>query len=400
MKYRVLALMGIMALSAGSLVLAQDYDDIYYDGSETTTIVKTTDAPRAQARQASIVYSEVPTKYKVAVKKNYKATRDVDEYNRRGAYEYDYSDYDSDTIYEESFANTRRIERFYNPDIVVLSDDDELVELYYDDSPTINLVIGSSWSYPGYGLGWYSNYNPWYYSWRYSSWWPYDWGWDWGWSYSIYRPWHWWGWGYSWYDPIYWGYGGWHPGWHGWDHHRWGGHYAWHHPGGNRPHHDFRPHGRGTHRDGMAYRGNRGGNQKGVNLGHRNGRPGGLAVGDRRSGRGSSHVGTASNARTSRGYASANSGNMSRRNNAGITRGYNGSSRSASGRTFHSSGNRGGHVSGGYSNGGSRNYGGSMSRGSSSHSGSYSSGGGSRGGFSGGGSHGGGGHSGGGSHRR
>ena len=172
MKYRVFALMSLLALGVGSL-MAQDYDDIYYDASKSSSSKAKTVKVVTPAKTVA-VYGEVPEKYKAAVQSNYSTDRDVDEYNRRGAYEPNYevtitgdTVFYGDTIYEEAFANTRRIERFYNPDIVILSDDDELVELYYDESPTINLIVGSDWGYGSYfDYGW-SSYYPWYTGWYY-----------------------------------------------------------------------------------------------------------------------------------------------------------------------------------------------------------------------------------------
>ena len=98
--------------------------------------------------------------------------------------------YLGDSISDEAFANTRLIERFYNPDIVILSDDDDLVELYYDESPSVSLIIGSDW---GYGSYW-SSYYPWYswgsyYPW-YTSYGPYYTYYHRGWGYGYYRPWY------------------------------------------------------------------------------------------------------------------------------------------------------------------------------------------------------------------
>ena len=111
----------------------------------------------------------MPDTYKVSAQSNYRVERDEDEYNRRGAYDPMYAvDLNGDTIYndsiyDEAFANTHLIERFYNPDIVILSSDDELIELYYDESPSVNLVIGSDWGYSPYYFGsWGSSYYPWY----------------------------------------------------------------------------------------------------------------------------------------------------------------------------------------------------------------------------------------------
>ena len=97
MKYKVLSMMGVLALSAGALVHAQDYDDIYYDGSSTTSTVKEDSktavvvrTPRRATTQLLPANADVPARYKVSVEKNYKAERDVDEYKRRtGEYAYD-----------------------------------------------------------------------------------------------------------------------------------------------------------------------------------------------------------------------------------------------------------------------------------------------------------------------
>ena len=119
MKNFVLALIGMMAMTTGSLC-AQDYDDIYYDASKSTT--KTTKVVKPAKTVA--VYGEVPDSYKVASSSNYRVERDVDEYNRHGGIYEDLGyevDINGDTIYEDAFANTRRIERFYNPSTSLLA---------------------------------------------------------------------------------------------------------------------------------------------------------------------------------------------------------------------------------------------------------------------------------------
>ena len=399
MKYRVFALMGMLALTAGSILQAQDYDDIYYDASKSES--GTTKAKKSS--KTVVVYGDVPDTYKVAAQSNYRVERDEDEYNRRGDYETNYEvDINGDTIYEEAFANTRRIERFYNPDIVILSDDDELVELYYDESPTVNLIVGSDVSYASYGWG-VSSYYPWYTGW-YEPWYV-----------GYYSPWH-----YGWYDPWYptwgswrwrgpslwgwnyWGYRPWHTG--------WGSHYYWdnwtgHYPPGTHTHWSSgRPHadnhfGSTGRRGGLApNRNDRG--HVGTPTGGRNGvsarggdgkRPGGVSTSGNRNGgvtssRGSGNMGS----RNSGGVGSRNSGGVSRSSSSG-SRSYGGSS-SYGGSRSSSAGSR---SSGSYS-GGSRNSG-SYGGGSRSSGGSYSGGGGSRG-SSGGGSTGG--SSGGGGRRR
>ena len=394
-KYRVFALLGMLALTAGSLQ-AQDYDDIYYDASKSVTAETKTKTKVVKPTKTIAVYGEVPDKYQVAARDNYRVIRDEDEYNRRGAYEPQYEiDINGDTVYcdslyeDDAFANTRRIERFYNPDIVILSDDDDLVELYYDESPTINLIVGSD-----YGYGWASSYYPWYTG-LYEPWymgygWYSPWRWHSPWYYGYYNPWHW-GWGWTYYSPWYYSY---------WRSPYWGHHYGWSNWGWhnsyanwNKPHRPGGSHFSGNswlkHRTGLAD--------------NRNGRGRVNAVGSNRNGisaRGgngnrSTGVGTTPN-RNRSGYAtSRGGGNMGSRNSAGVTPRSSGavSRSSSSGSRSYSSGGTRSSSSGSYS-GGSRSYSGgrssgSYSSGSSHSSGSYSSGGshGSSGG--GGGSHGG-----------
>ena len=393
MKYRFLALFGLLALSAGAVMQAQDYDDIYYDASKsasaTTKVVK-------QSKTVS-AYGEVPERYKVVANSNYRIERDEDEYNRRGAFEPTFEvDITGDTIYldsayvdDEAFANTRRIERFYNPDVVILSDDDDLVELYYDESPSVNLVVGTDlglaasygWAssyYPWY-TGWYpyyTYYSPWNYGW-YDYWSPY---WNSAWSYHY------------WYRPTLWGWSHWgyRPSWYaynwGWDygHH---GYPAYHHDNyrGHNTHfgpRDSKP------RVGLAS--NRNPNGRVDRSGNNRNRGISTPAGTSRSGSGSSVRG---------GYATNRGGNIStNRSRAATSRSSSVGSRSGSSPSYSS-----GSVSRSSSSTSrsSSSYGGSRS----SSSGSYSSGSSSRGssgGYSGGGggSRGGGGGSSSGSGRR
>jgi len=419
MKYRVFALVGLLALSAGAILQAQDYDDIYYDASKSTD-TKTVKVMKPAKTVA--VYGEVPDRYKESARENYRVVRDEDEYNRRGDFapasttdfEIDINGdtiFFGDTIYEEDFANTRRIERFYNPDIVILSDDDDLVELYYDESPTINLVIGSDWGYGStYGwsgayynyytpwyvdyyypwyTGWYSPwYTPWHYNWYYHPWGYRSWGY-WGyntWGYWGHRPWYNWGWGHGphWYADVP---HGWNPG------HRNG---RSHYVDGHSTRMGTRP-GLGTNRNGRG--------RVSASTGSRNGSHG-IAARGANGNRNSGNVG-----RTRGGYAGSRNGNMGSRGSSGVTtrsatRSSRGSSVSSGGSRSSSSSSRsyGGSRSSSY--GSSRSYGSSSS--SSHSSGSYSGGssrgssgsysGGSSRGSSGGGSHGG--SSGGGGRRR
>lgn len=366
MKYRVLAFMGILALTAGTLLQAQDYDDIYYDASKSTSGTVKTSAKKPTKTVA--VYGTVPEQYKVAAQDNYRLERDVDEYNRRGNFEPEYEvDINGDTIYEDAFANTRRIERFYNPDVVILSDDDDLVELYYDESPTINLVVGSDWGYPSYG--WASTYYPWYTGW-YSPWYV---GWGSPWRYSWYSPWYY---GYGWHYGYYHGYYPWYAStyyWNhwGWSHHGWYGHGDWGRP--LRPGYDRSTRGGWSH-----HHGTRSGLASNRNSRGRVGLDRPSSMPSRNGGR-NGGIGTTSRNRS--GYATSRSasGNMGSRNSSGVTSRSSVSRSSSYGSRSYSgtSGNRS-YSSGSRSSSSSRSSGGSYSGGSSRSmgGGSYSGGGG------------------------
>ena len=399
MKYRVFALMGMLALTAGS-VMAQDYDDIYYDASKSVSGT-TKEAKVDKKSKTVVVYGDVPNEYKVAAQSNYRVERDEDEYNRRGEFEPTYEvDINGDTIYEDeiAFANTRRIECFYNPDIVILSDDDDLVELYYDESPTINLVVGSDMGY--YSYGWASSYYPWYTGWYnpwsigyYSPWYA---GWHDPWAYSYY----------GWYSPFY--YSHWHGpslwGWnywgirpwyahYGWDNYGWGHTGYWHHNNNwghagdrhYRDNHGWRP---GSGRVGLANNRNNHIGTTPKNTGVS--RPGSGSTGHTRGGYANNRTGTKATPRTgnvgtpSTGTRSSGGGYYS-----GGSRTFKGSAPSSSGsRTYSGSSSSRSYSGGARTSGGSSYSGGSRSSSSSgsysggsrsSGGGSYSGGGGSRG---------------------
>ena len=424
MKSRVLTLLGVLALGAGTVIHSQDYDDIYYDGGKAATEV-TKETKRVETRTTR---TEVPTRYKVTVEKNYQTERDVDEYNRRGGI---YAQPENDTLYidateyetPESFGNTQRIERFYNPDVVILSNDAELVELYYDKAPTINLVIGSNYGYSprfGWGFGysnywydpWYSLYDPFWDPWYYSGWY--------GWHRPYYRwgGWHYSGWG--------WGWRGWYGGWYGW-HEPWGrpwGHHGPHMWSNGTVYHNTRYwHGTsgdrlpGDHRSLLSGSSRRGGGFSSTGSRSGSSRSGGTITNGRtrpsdmtRSSLGRTHasqVGNIDRTARSAGAAGSYSGgsvrnrgtssssysgssSSSRSYSPSSTRSYSGSSRSSSyGGSRSGSSSYGGSRSSGYSSGysgGSRSSGYSGSFGGSSRSsGGSFGGGGSRGGGGGGG---------------
>ena len=370
MNYKLLSIIGALLLGCG-LATAQNFeDDIYYDGSsqeKTKTVTKK--APTTSGYSGYMTTQVTPLSGVVN-------GRDVDEYNRRTDGYYD----ESDTTYldGEDFANTRRIERFHNPDIVIRSNDPDLIEYYFDNTPTVNLIVGS-----GYGVapywGWsYRYYDPWYsinwgwhYPWRYGGW--YDWyGWGyWGWS----RPWIYSNWG-------------WHNHW-AWNNH-WGG---WNRPGrGWYGDHGF-AHGIGGRRPGLNYHGNRG-NMGSNGVQAVRGRSGGMSNGIN----GNRGVMNHGNLNINRGFTggrtatpgnrSYNGGGNVRQSTGGtVGRTYNGGGTMHSAPKSSSGGYSGGSRSSGGFSGGGRS-GGGYSGGGHSSGGGFSGGGGSHGG-GGGGSHGG-----------
>jgi len=207
MKNRFFAFMAIAALSSTSLLYAQGYDDDIYGTSTssttTTTTASTCDTKTCTASKprAMRMRSTTNPTYKVTVQKNYQAERDVDEYNRRGVeygYPADTTALDYNGNYDgTAFANTQRIERFYNPDVVVASNDADLIEVYYDNTPDVSITIGTgyyprTWAWSSWYDPWYSGwYDPWY-SWHSPYWYGYYSPWSWSWGLG-------WGWGHGWY---------------------------------------------------------------------------------------------------------------------------------------------------------------------------------------------------------
>ena len=200
MKRLFSAIVMLAALGTSVQVSAQGYDDIYYDSDNATT---TTVTVQPRVKKATVVV--VPSQYVTVANDNYRAVRDVDEYNRRGAqYEYYAATDTTDSVAADVdlFGNTRRIERYYNKDIVVGSNDDDLIYLYTnveDVQPytTINIYVNDPWrwnSWYGYDPYWYG-YDP-YWRWGY-----YDPYWHWGFGWRGYWGWH--GWHRAWYPGYY-----------------------------------------------------------------------------------------------------------------------------------------------------------------------------------------------------
>lgn len=399
MKYRVFALLGVLAMSASTLIQAQDYDDIYYGSSSKST--KKTVKVKSTSNGLTTSVSPVASQGAVATSANssskyYSDEFDVDAYNRRGAeYEKTSNMFDRDSIIDDeetsTFSNTERIERFYNPEIIIKSNDDELVELYYDNASNVNIIIGTP------------SYSPvvvWNDFW-YDSWWhdPFYWGWHrpyWysSWSWGWHSPWYW--------DHYYWGHHHW--GWHDTWHHGWGWHHGWnHHYTNYRP---YSPARRPSSRIGNSYYGSsrvngydgsRRANSNG-NIGTRTGtmtngrtRPatsnGTMNTGRRPATVG--NVGTVNSTRSNRDITTRSSSVISDRSSTG-TMSRSSSSRSSSSATrsyeptrsynsgSSSSRSSSGWGGGGFSSGSSR--GGGFSSGSSSRGGGGSFGGGGGGG--------------------
>lgn len=203
-KRTFLTLAGVVA--AVSVATAQSYfdDDIYYDASNekaqpktTTTVVK-----RTYATPSAVIVAEYPSADNYTVS----GTRSisVDDYNRRGIFAIDSLSADTTAT---DFACTRRIEQFYNPDVVSGTGDQELANIYYMEPENVNIYVNTPSGYWGYDyfytpFSWYSPYWSinwrWYSPWYWSSWYdPYwYWAWDWGWGPS-------WGWSHPW-RPV-WG---------------------------------------------------------------------------------------------------------------------------------------------------------------------------------------------------
>lgn len=247
MKNYISILIGAM-LMGGSLAQAQDYDDIYYDSGSSkkksnaesveTQTQKTTRTTAASRNPYFSKYSAAKTAEEVTSDTMPQIIngRDVDEYNRRYTSDQEayYAEENAaayimtDSVENEDFVYTDRIVKYHNEDLINDSEDAELVELYYETRPSVNIIVGSDYYGSLYDYYWggypyyYSSY--WYRPWRY------------GWYSSWYDPW---------YDPWYYSYG-WYTGWYshwgswGWGYPYYGGYrpYAHHHPhyAGGRPH--------------------------------------------------------------------------------------------------------------------------------------------------------------------
>ena len=138
---------------------ADDYydDDIYFDESK---------AKKKKTEKTTYAY---PQSYSTNSTYDYGSSmRDVDEYNRQGAY---YATTDSikvdSAMLLDGYTYTNRIERFYNPNIVSGSGDQALIESYSQNQPIVNIYVDDYF------------YDPYPYdNWRVSV----NLGWSWGWG--------------------------------------------------------------------------------------------------------------------------------------------------------------------------------------------------------------------------
>ncbi len=329
--------------AAFQVVSAQSYfdDDIYYDASKdkaakaaakkSGTSTSNSNYYKAATygnNSARVVVADYPAADSYSV--NGTRTISVDEYNRRGIFATDSLSADTTAT---DFQYTRRIEQYYNPEIVSGSGDEELAQIYYMEPQTVNVYVNTPTAYWGYdyfypSIAWSSPYyynnfwrwnSPWYWNTWYDPYWA--WGPSWGWGPSMGRP----------YNPR-------HPGVHGY---RPGNNTA-----GSRPNGSYRPGltNGGRHQGTAGYRP---GNNQRPNYnynGTATGRPG---IGTNNT-NGNRHNGytrpnnTNSNSNRYNGYTRPNNTN----NNSNYSRPQNTNGGRFGGGSY-SGGNRGGGFSGG-----------------------------------------------------
>lgn len=342
----VLSLMLGTALSS----VAQDYydDDIYFNADKAKKEQAEKARKAAEAKRKASQPLPGSDQYVVFTDNN----RNVDEYNRRNLTP---QAGDTAMIDTGDFTYTRRIERFYNPEIVSGSGNDDLKYNYYEsvaesqaDPVNVNIYVTdinpwSSWYYTGWRSPWY---NSWWDSYYYNygpGWWgpSYAWGWGPSWSWS-------WGWGPSW---------SWGPGW-GYPVGGWGPSYPYRPSVGgmitHRPHQGNYNSGYaptyGGRRPGTANNGNSGSNRYNGNYNtsgsHNNNSNYNGTTGGRRPG---ANSGTQNNNSNSNHYNSNSNSNR----NSGSSFGTSGGRRPGAGSGF-SGGSAGGHRGGAGSGGGRR----------------------------------------------
>lgn len=351
----VFPLLFCTAIFGAQNMMAQDYDDIYYNPSKPSKQKKQT--------QQQPDYPSADT-YATQFSTASWSASDVDRYNRRYLAPVDTLMRDTALVTDgDSYTYTRRIERFHNPDVVINLGNADIVDSYYsEDQPSVvniyvnNNAWGRSDYWSGYWNGYYSNaFNYWDPFWYTPSW-----------SWGYYRPY----WSYS---PSWWGPSCWYPSyawsWPHYHHHHW--YPSWGRPatvpGVVRPHASagrpgysggsYRPTGSATTPSGTTRPGNMGRGRYPSTTGN------GYSAPSYSGGNNGRYTGTGTSTPSSRTSGSASSSSSRGRNAYGTS-----SSSSSSGRSSYSSGSsssRGSYSSGGSSRG-SYSSGSSGSRGGSS----------------------------------
>lgn len=141
----------LTVLIAGSIghMVAQDYDDdIYYNPDKAK---KTSVKPPVNAKKSAEYTYDGNLDYNYTTVTDYPAadtyvpsgssTMDIDAYNRRGIFADGETAVTRDSAATAAFANTRNIERFYNPQVVAESPDEELAGMYYSEPANVTINI-------------------------------------------------------------------------------------------------------------------------------------------------------------------------------------------------------------------------------------------------------------------
>ncbi|MDE5727357.1 MAG: hypothetical protein K2H94_04425, partial [Duncaniella sp.] len=191
---RLILTLGILAaVTAGAMAQGSYYDDdIYYDPAKAPKKAKPARTEQRYTQTYVTPNAVVVAEYPSADSYTVNGTRNisVDDYNRRGIFA---SDSLSNDTTQTDFTYTRRIEQFYNPEVVTSTGDQELANIYYMEPDRVNVYINAPSAYWGYSyfypdFAWY--HDPFYYypgSWRWNS------------------PWYWNSWHnpyWGWYDPY------------------------------------------------------------------------------------------------------------------------------------------------------------------------------------------------------
>lgn len=178
--YNRLILFVSLLIIGAQPVFADEYnnDDIYFNSSKQ----KNNEQKKQSVEQNKVEnICDYSNGYKI---------RDIDEYNRQGKYSYIDTTQNDTILIKDGYEYTNRIERFYNPSIVVGSGNQDLIDSYNENQSDINIYVNTYWSPYLYGGWWpYSAfYMPWYYGiyepWLHYRW--YTWYYDWGWYYPFF----------------------------------------------------------------------------------------------------------------------------------------------------------------------------------------------------------------------